>query len=182
MRFVIRRSWQNAWRKCRRLTLKGDQDALHGAARQAKSLSKLCDRCVGVRTPSLSNASHWPARIKRTSIFQLSNRLGLAHPRTDGSLNIRRLRIDASVQLTADFAQHAARLHLCNGTPRTESSQEIKDLSVALPYDHTTSTTNTKGSWESHLREGMQEQFCLVLRDHQLQMDSPSCKGERAPS
>jgi hypothetical protein len=110
-----------------------------------------------VRTPSLSNASRWPARIKRTGIVQLSNRLGLPHPRTDGSLQIRRLRIDASIQLTADFAQHAARLHLCNGTPRTESSQEIKDLCVALPHDHSTSTTNTKASWESHLREGVQE-------------------------
>jgi hypothetical protein len=39
-----------------------------------------------VRTPSLSNASRWPARIKRTGIVQLSNRLGLPHPRTDGSL------------------------------------------------------------------------------------------------
>jgi hypothetical protein len=108
-----------------------------------------------VRTPSLSNASRWPARIKRTRIVQLSNRLGLPHPRTDGSLQIRRLGIDASIQFTADFAQHAARLHLCNGTPRTESSQEIEDLSVALPYDHSTSTTNAKVSWESYLREGV---------------------------
>ena len=139
------------------MTLKGAKAALHGAARQAKSLPKLCDRCVGVRTPSLSNASRWPARIKRTGIVQPSNRLSLPHPRTNGSLQIRRLRIDASIQLTAHFAQHAACLHLCNGTPRTESSQEIKDLSVALPHDHTTSTTNTKVSWKSHLREGVQE-------------------------
>jgi hypothetical protein len=110
-----------------------------------------------VRTPSLSNASRWPARIKRSGIVQPSNRLSLPHPRPHGSLQIRRLRIDTSIQFTADFAQHAARLHLCNGAPRTESSQEIKDLSVALPHDHSTSTTNTKVSRESHLREGVQE-------------------------
>ena len=155
MRFVIWRSWQNAWRKCRRLTLKGAQDALHGAARQAKSLPYLCHRCVGVRTSSLSNASRSPARIKRTGIVQLSNRLGLPHPRTDGSLQVCRLRIDASIEFTAEFAQHAPRLHLCYGTPRTESSQEIKDLRVALPHDHSTSTTNSKISWDSHLREGV---------------------------
>jgi hypothetical protein len=110
-----------------------------------------------VRTPSLSNASRWPARIQRTGIVQPSNRLSLPHPRADGSLQIRRLRIDASIQLTPHFTQHAARLHLCNGTPRTESSQEINDLSVALPHDHSTSTTNTKVSRESHLREGVQK-------------------------
>jgi hypothetical protein len=86
VRFVIRRSWQNAWWECRSLALKGAKAALNGAARQAKSLPKLCDRRIGVRTPSLSNASHWPARIKRTGIVQLSNRLGLPHPRTDRSL------------------------------------------------------------------------------------------------
>jgi hypothetical protein len=86
VRFVIRRSWQNPAWKCRRLALKGAKAALHGAARQVKLLPKLRDRRVGVRTPSLSNASRWPARIKRTGIVQLSNRLGLPHPRTNGSL------------------------------------------------------------------------------------------------
>jgi hypothetical protein len=110
-----------------------------------------------VRTPSLSNASRWPARIKRSSIVQPSNRLGLPHPRPYGSLQIRGLRIDTSVQLAAHFAQHTARLHLCNGTPRTESSQEIKDPGAALPHDHSTSTTNAKAPRKSCLREGVQE-------------------------
>jgi hypothetical protein len=122
-----------------------------------KLLSKLRDRRVGVHKPSLSNASHWPARIKRAGIAQPSNGLGLPHPRPYGSLQIRRLRIDTSVQLAADFAQHAARLHLCNRTPRTESSQEVKDLSAVLPHNHSSASTNTKASWESHLREGVKE-------------------------
>jgi hypothetical protein len=130
---------------------------LHGASRQVKLLPKLRDRRVGVRTPSLSNASRWPTRIKRSSIVQPSNRLGLPHPRPYGSLQIRGLRIDTSVQLAAHFAQHAARLHLCNRTPRTESSQEVKDLSAVLPHNHSSSSTNTKAPGESRLREGVQE-------------------------
>jgi len=130
---------------------------LHGASRQVKLLPKLRDRRIGVRTPSLSNTSHWPARIKRSGIVQASDRLGLPHPCTDGSLQIRRLRINTSIQLTANFAQHAARLHLSNRTPCTESSQEIEDFGAALPHDHSTSTTNTKVPWESRLREGVQQ-------------------------
>jgi len=153
--------------------------SLHGAARQAKPLPKLCDRRIRVGTSCLSNASKLPAHIKGSGIVQPLNRLSLPHARPNGSLQIGSFCVDTSVQLTSHLAQHTARLHLCNRTPCTESSQEIKDLDTALPHDHSSSASSAQAPWETHVRKSLQEQLRLIGCDHHLQMDSPGGKGER---
>jgi len=154
------------------------QAALHRASRHLQQVSKFRDRGVRVLASCEGNSSQGSTTVKGISLLKPPNRCRLTYPGSDGTLQVRRLSIYRSIQLTADLTQDIARLNLRNCASRSESPQEVIDHGLSLPHDDASTTSLTQLSGEANLREGVGKEGCLSVREHQFQMDVPRRERE----
>jgi hypothetical protein len=109
-------------RECGRPSFEGAEATLHRASRKPKLVRNLGDGRIWMLTSCRGNTTHKSTLLKGISLLKSPYRLRLTHPSTNGALKVRRLSVDASIQLTTHLPNDAASLCFRNRTARPKAS------------------------------------------------------------